>query len=203
MIKKRLNPWLLAFHLLDTPQQTIIQDIFTVLWHSNRFHKSKCASACTAPLKLPVRAGTASIQVKLYWRETLRTSPLSLPLGKKLHQNTKLFITPLQSLTLLMQVTAHAERQAFAYPILKGFFGCWLEDGWICVILLWVFSVNLKKFKGGQCNFYPLAKTEILIMLHAPYMYGLTCNKPVLELSCNSGVLDPSACRLNTFRTVP
>lgn len=31
---------------------------------------------------------------------------------------------------------------------------------------------------------------------------ALTYNKPMLELPCNTGVLDPSAYRLNTLRTV-
>lgn len=62
-------------------------------------------------------------------------------------------------------------------------------------------SVNLKKFKRGQCNFYPVAKTKILTTLDAPQMYILTCKKPVLEFPSNSVVLDPSACRLNTLRT--
>lgn len=85
-----------------------------------------------------------------------------------------------------------------------GFFwmltgGC--VGGWLCGIFWWRFSVKFLNLEEDKRNFYPGAKTKIFTV-RCSLDVCINLQQRVLELPCNSGVLDPSACRLNTLRTV-
>lgn len=64
-----------------------------------------------------------------------------------------------------------------------------------------VFLSIFLNLEEDKCNFYPGAKTEIFTV-RCSLDVCINLQQCVLELPCNSGVLDPSACRLNTLRTV-